>query len=255
MKDSTGDPQDPAKGTPGAASRKPFGIVTCILLGLFVLLTVMFVVELLKFRQISGEIKDLKDDMTEKLARMKDELTAINQMGHTLLAGHGNIENKISSLTDLIRKWHSDLRAQIADMKNNCRPRFECPDQWTLFGQKCYYFSPRVEDWLSSQRFCASNMANLAVIDRSDKQAFVVNEIKSTRHWIGLNESSTGGTWLWVDGTDYPSSQKFWSSGEPRSIGSYEPCVGTNRDGNWVVYSCSEKMNFICERPVFCRFK
>ncbi|XP_069783732.1 hepatic lectin-like isoform X2 [Narcine bancroftii] len=240
----------------GTTPGKTFGIVSYILLGLFVLLTVMFVVELLKFRQMSGEMKDLKDDITEQLARMKEDLmNKIESESTRLLEGQRNIGNRISSSSDQMHIWHSNLQSQMADVRDNCLPKFECPNQWTLFGQKCYYFSPSTKDWLSSQMFCLSEMGNLAVIDRSDKQAFVRKEVKSTRHWIGLNESITDGAWLWVDGTDFSASQKFWSAGEPRNTGSYESCVGTNRDGNWAVYSCHEKMNFICERSVFCNFK
>ncbi|XP_072925302.1 C-type lectin domain family 4 member E-like [Hemitrygon akajei] len=250
--------QDAPGGDPtkGAAAGKSFGIVSYILLALFVLLMVMFVVEMLKFRQISSEIKDLKEDMTEKLARMKDELITETRKGHGQLEqGQRRIDGGISGLNDQMRKWHGELRAQIADMKNNCRPRFECPFQWTLFGQKCYYFSPNTENWTSSQMFCTSQMGNLVVIDHSDKQAFIKNEIKASPYWIGLRNSSSDRAWLWVDGTDYPSSEKFWSSDEPRSIANSETCATTNRYGNWVARSCSEKVNFICERPVFCHFK
>lgn len=247
---------DAAKGTAGATRGKPFGIVSYILLGLFVLLTVMFVVELLKFRQMSGEIKELKDNITSELASMKRELISVIRVeNEQLAAGQRNIESRISSLSDQTRKWHGDVRAQLADMRENCRPRFECPDQWTLFSQKCFYFSPNSEDWVSSQRLCTAQMANLVVVDSSAKQAFVKQELKTTRHWIGLNESSVDGTWHWVDGTDYVPSQTFWADGKPKSTGSYEACAGTNRDGSWMVYSCSEKMNYICERPVFCHFK
>ncbi|XP_062891709.1 C-type lectin domain family 17, member A-like [Mobula hypostoma] len=251
---------DPTKGTAGAAAGKSFSIVSYILLALFVLLMVMFVVEMLKFRQISSEIKDLKDDMTKKLARVKEELITETQKGHGQLVqgqvqGQRKIESGISDLKEQMRKWHGDLRAQIADMKNNCRPRFECPKQWTLFGQKCYYFSSNMEDWKSSQTLCSSQMANLVVIDRSDKQEFIKNEIRAPPYWIGLRNSSSDRAWLWVDGTDYPSSKKFWSSDEPRSIANSETCATTNLDGKWVVRSCSERINFICERPVFCHFK
>ncbi|XP_078285650.1 asialoglycoprotein receptor 1-like isoform X2 [Rhinoraja longicauda] len=268
VKDGAGDRQgkeeikmnvrnaDAAKGTSGAAQGKGFGIVSYILLGLFVLLTVMFVVELLKFRQMSGEIKELKENITSELANMKQELiSVIRYENGQLMEGQKNIENRISSFWDQTRKWNGEVRSQLADMRENCRPRFECPDQWTLFGQKCFYFSPNSEDWVSSQRLCSAKMANLAVVDNSAKQAFVRKEIKATRHWIGLNESSVDDTWHWVDGTDYVPSQTFWADGNPKSIGSYEACAGTNRNGYWTVYSCSEKMNYICERPVFCHFK
>ncbi|XP_067877116.1 asialoglycoprotein receptor 1-like [Heterodontus francisci] len=271
----------PAKGTSGVAQGKYPNLVAYILLGLFILLTVLFVVGMLKFKQISSEIKDLKDDVTMQLAKMKHELSTEIRNGHAqLLRGQTQIDNKlvmlsgdvgsahtelksgqvqmtndIARLTDQTRRSHSGISTQLAEMKENCQPRFECPDQWTLFRQKCYYFSPNVEDWTSSQRFCSSKMSNLAVIDTAEEQGFLKEEIKLTRYWIGLNESDTKGEWVWVDGTDYASTQTFWAPGEPKDIGSYEGCVGMKSDGKWNVHSCSQRFNFICERPVFCHFK
>ncbi|XP_067828969.1 C-type lectin domain family 10 member A-like [Heptranchias perlo] len=270
-----------AKGTKAASQGKPSNLMAYILLGLFILLIVIFVVGMLKFKQTSSEIKDLKDDVTKQLAKMKHELSAEMRNGHAqLLRGQTQIDNKIVTLSgdvgtihtelnrgqvqvkndiarlaDQTRKSHADFWTKLSEMKENCHPRFECPEQWKLFSQKCYYFSPNSEDWSASQKFCSSKMSNLVVIDAIEEQGYLKQEIKATQHWIGLNESYIDGDWIWVDGTDYASSLQFWSAGEPRDIGSYETCAGMKSDGKWSVYSCSQKFNFICERPVSCYFK
>uniref|UniRef100_UPI00398F0680 asialoglycoprotein receptor 1-like n=1 Tax=Pristiophorus japonicus TaxID=55135 RepID=UPI00398F0680 len=269
------------KETVGATQGKFPNLMAYILLGLFVLLTIIFVVGMLKFKQMSSEIKDLKDDVTKQLAKMKHDLSTEIRNGHaqllrgqtqinnniTMLSGDvGNartelnwgqaqVKNEITRLADQTRKSHSDFWTELAEMKDNCQPRFECPDQWTLFSQKCYYFSPNTDDWSSSQRFCSSKMANLVVIDTMEEQGYLKQELKAIRHWIGLNESNIEGDWVWVDGTDYATTQQFWSAGEPRDIGNYEECAGLRSDGKWAVYSCSQKLNFICERVVSCHFK
>ncbi|XP_072347356.1 uncharacterized protein [Scyliorhinus torazame] len=291
VKDSSGDQQEeikmkvrnsgPGKGTAGADGKKIPNLVAYVLLGLFVLLMIIFVVGLLKFKQVSTEIEDFRDDVTMQIAKLKRELgdqirndhlqlvkgqrelgnkivmlsTEVGNAHRDLHRGQSQITNDIARLTDQTHRSHSNFAIQLAEMKDNCQPQFECPDQWTLNRQRCYYFSPTLEDWSTSQRFCLSQMSNLAVIDNSEKQGFLKQEIKLTRHWIGLNESHNAGEWVWVDGTDYASTQTFWAAGEPRDFGNYEACAGMKSDGKWSVYSCSQKLNFICERPVFCHFK
>ncbi|XP_041033047.1 C-type lectin domain family 4 member E-like isoform X2 [Carcharodon carcharias] len=291
VKDSSGDQQEEIKmktrnsghasGTAGATQGKFSNLIAYILLGLFVLLTIIFVVGLLKFKQISREIKDLRDDVSMQLLGMKMEVSKEITNGHQqilngqvqmnskiaqlsadeeqtrmeLRQGQSLMANDIVKLADQTRRSHNDFKNQLADMEDNCRPQFECPNQWILFGQKCYHVSGTVEDWPSSQKFCSSKMSNLAVIDSAEEQGFLKQKIKSTQHWIGLNESNIAGNWSWVDGTDYASTLKFWGTGEPRDLGSYEACAGMRSDGKWSVFSCSQRLNFICERPVTCHFK
>ncbi|XP_078091225.1 C-type lectin domain family 10 member A-like isoform X2 [Mustelus asterias] len=270
-----------AKAPAGGAGGKFPNFVAYLLLGLFVLLTIIFVVGMLKFKQISNEIQDFRDNLTMQLAVMKQELGEEIRNGHAQLLreqrqldnkvmmlstdmgnahqelnrGQSQMTNDIAKLADQTRRSHSNFAIQLAEMKENCQPQFQCPDQWTLFRQKCYHFSSTLEDWSTSQKSCSSKMSNLVVVDSSEEQAFLKQEIKLTRHWIGLNESHNADEWVWVDGTDYTSTQTFWAPGDPRDFGNYEACAGMKSDGKWSVYSCSQKLNFICERPVFCHFK
>ncbi|XP_060711088.1 asialoglycoprotein receptor 1-like isoform X3 [Hemiscyllium ocellatum] len=263
-----------AKGTAGAPQGNFSKIIAYILLGLFVLLIIIFVVGLLKFKQISNEIKDLRNDVTAQLANMKQELAneihssrkqlsqrqtnilqAVASVSEDMKQSQSKIKNDIANLAYQTRRGHDDITDQLKEMKENCQPQFECPDQWTEFHQKCYYFSPNTEDWSTSQRFCLSKMSNLVVINSAEEQGFLNKGIESNRHWIGLNETNNMDNWGWVDGTQYNTTFKFWAPGEPKDLGSYEACGGMKSDGRWNVYSCSQKLNYICERPVFCHFK
>ncbi|XP_048378057.1 C-type lectin domain family 10 member A-like isoform X1 [Stegostoma tigrinum] len=262
-----------AKGTAGTPLGNFSKIIAYILLGLFVLLIIIFVVGLLKFKQISNEIKDLRNDVTARLADMKQELTNDIRNGHIQLQqgqidilsaissvsadvkhSQSKIKNDMANLDQQIRQAHNDIIDQLKTIKENCQPQLECPDQWKEFHQKCYYFSPNTEDWSTSQRFCLSKTSNLVVINSAEEQGFLNKEIRLTRHWIGLNGTNVD-NWNWVDGTQYNTTFKFWAPGEPKDLRSYEACGGMKNDGRWNVYSCSQKLNFICERPVFCHFK
>lgn len=39
-----------------------------------------------------------------------------------------------------------------------------CPEDWLLYGRKCYYFSEEPRDWNTGRQFCHTHEAALAVI-------------------------------------------------------------------------------------------
>ncbi|KAG6921624.1 C-type lectin domain family 2 member D, partial [Chelydra serpentina] len=45
-----------------------------------------------------------------------------------------------------------------------------CLEGWVGYGGKCYYFSKEEKNWDSSQHFCSSFNASLAVIDTQQEK-------------------------------------------------------------------------------------
>lgn len=39
-----------------------------------------------------------------------------------------------------------------------------CPEDWLLYGRKCYFFSEEPRDWNTGRQYCHSHEAALAVI-------------------------------------------------------------------------------------------
>ncbi|NXF32870.1 KLRG1 protein, partial [Nyctibius bracteatus] len=74
-----------------------------------------------------------------------------------------------------------------------------CPEQWIAYRGSCYSFSKEKKDWQSSQESCRAQGAHLLVIsDTSEMDFFQI--IHTESHWIGL-QNSTGGDWVWEDGS------------------------------------------------------
>ncbi|CAM9984519.1 unnamed protein product, partial [Heterosigma akashiwo] len=111
----------------------------------------------------------------------------------------------------------------------------------------CYYYN---EDSLSrddAQTTCEALGGMLASIDFSDVDIGVLDLTGGTTAWIGLNDESTEGTYVWADGTsvDYTN----WNSGEPNDWGDSEDCVEMTSSGGWNDQSCSTTQASVCEIP------
>nr|XP_005311355.1 C-type lectin domain family 2 member D-like [Chrysemys picta bellii]XP_042703933.1 C-type lectin domain family 2 member D-like [Chrysemys picta bellii] len=114
-----------------------------------------------------------------------------------------------------------------------------CPERWVGYGGKCYYFSTEEKNWDSSQRFCSSFNASLAVIDTQQEKDFMVRYAGLVEHWIGLRRDS-GQPWKWVNGTIF-SQQLFEVSAEGNCAYLSDVIVSSSR--------CYFLRNWICSKP------
>ncbi|KAM5255979.1 C-type lectin domain family 2 member L isoform 1-T1 [Ctenodactylus gundi] len=75
-----------------------------------------------------------------------------------------------------------------------------CPEDWLLYGRKCYYFSEEPRDWNTGRQYCHTHEAALAVIQSQKELEFM---FKFTRRepWIGLRR--VGDEFHWVNGDPF----------------------------------------------------
>uniref|UniRef100_A0A4W3KI48 C-type lectin domain-containing protein n=1 Tax=Callorhinchus milii TaxID=7868 RepID=A0A4W3KI48_CALMI len=92
-----------------------------------------------------------------------------------------------------------------ANSKRRCPSCVLCPDEWTFFNQKCYYFSSNNLNWKHPENVCTVNMCAYGA-HRDTIQQFLTRKINSRAHWIGLTDETAEGVWRWVDNTDLSSS-------------------------------------------------
>ncbi|CAM9954790.1 unnamed protein product, partial [Heterosigma akashiwo] len=112
----------------------------------------------------------------------------------------------------------------------------------------CYYYN---EDSLSrddAQTACEALGGMLASIDSSDVDSEVLDLTGGTTVWIGLNDESTEGTYVWADGTSV-GGYTNWNTGEPNDYGDSEDCVEMTSSGGWNDNSCSNTQASVCEIP------
>ncbi|XP_041094065.1 CD209 antigen-like protein E isoform X1 [Polyodon spathula] len=148
---------------------------------------------------------------------------------------------------DRITPEHHNLSKAVADWKKKgCNM---CPENWLLFKDMCYYFSPDKLSWNSSRAACISAGGDLVIIQSSQEQAFLKKQINAL-HWIGLTDVVTEGDWRWLDDTTLNENTTSWGK-PPDDWKSVDPtgedCALLNKSGLYDV-SCRSKYERICEK-------
>ncbi|XP_044285721.1 C-type lectin domain family 2 member D-like [Varanus komodoensis] len=113
-----------------------------------------------------------------------------------------------------------------------------CPPDWIGYQEKCYYYSKHEQNWTSSQDFCSSFRASLAVIDNPEME-FVMRYKGKDSFWIGLRRAP-GQSWKWTSG-DNSSLQVIGDGGD---------CAYLNEDASASSSRCSTKHHFLCSKRV-----
>ncbi len=112
-----------------------------------------------------------------------------------------------------------------------------------------YLYCETAAAWSSAQTTCQSYGYDLLTVNDADENAWAVetaNTYSTAKWWIGFNDISTEGSWVWASGES--ASYTNWHSGEPNNAGN-EDCAQFNRfsDETWNDEPCSSSFRFICE--------
>ncbi|XP_034143332.1 C-type lectin domain family 17, member A-like [Esox lucius] len=124
-----------------------------------------------------------------------------------------------------------------------------CPKGWIKFESKCYYNTTLKKTWEESRQDCIARGADLVIINSREEQS-LINQlyVPGNDAWIGLTDSDTEGTWIWVDGS--PLTSAFWDNKQPNNINNQD-CVEVNHSssdpGVWNDDGCHKTNSWICE--------
>ncbi|KAJ8361898.1 hypothetical protein AAFF_G00414080 [Aldrovandia affinis] len=138
-----------------------------------------------------------------------------------------------------------DQYCPLRSQKRVCRP---CPEGWEQRNSTCYYFSIERKSWNASRIDCLKQGADLVIIESEEEQDFISKHTIGGGYWIGLSDSETEGTWLWVDGTPLQKDKAFWKRGQPNDYYGAEDCAFTVPGLNkWAAGPCDWIMKSICK--------
>ncbi|XP_036933214.1 C-type lectin domain family 4 member M-like isoform X1 [Acanthopagrus latus] len=196
------------------------------------------------FRQLQGNWSLLARD-NDELQRSYDTLWKEKEQFKTRYETLHEENEQLQANYGSLLKVKDELQKTVDKVK-----RRACKTGWQKFDISCYFVSAQQKNWTSSRQECINMGADLVVIDSLDEQAFVKGMLKSGQNaWIGLTDSLTEGTWMWVDGT--PVTTSYWQPGQPNSFNGNQDCgeilhraAGV---GEWNDDGCFAEQNWICE--------
>ncbi|MFO0591049.1 MAG: CotH kinase family protein [Polyangiaceae bacterium] len=107
-------------------------------------------------------------------------------------------------------------------------------------------------DYNSAEADCVSQGGHLLSIHDQATQDAAWAGASSTaggQWWIGVNDQSAEGVYVWTDGT--PLNFLDWNAGEPNNAGDSEDCghLADWAGGLWNDIPCGDPQNYICELP------
>ncbi len=103
-------------------------------------------------------------------------------------------------------------------------------------------------DWTSAEADCATfTGGHLATIPDLATATLVSPLLGSDNGWIGYNDVTTEGTFVWSSGSSATFTR--WGGGEPNNSGN-EDCTQMFNNGYWNDLSCTAVLPYVCEYTI-----
>ncbi|KAK2815563.1 hypothetical protein Q5P01_026030 [Channa striata] len=126
----------------------------------------------------------------------------------------------------------------ICVKNSNVPPAMACPEGWTVFQGRCYYYNEVSMSWPEADASCASLGASLVSVHSPQEYMFLLQQTFSPS-WLGgfyIDDQ-----WMWLDGSWF--YEGFFGQTPPPST--YQ-CLSTFNPDGWSPYSCNQIMPSFC---------
>ncbi|CAK8695442.1 CD209 antigen-like protein 2 isoform X2 [Clavelina lepadiformis] len=161
--------------------------------------------------------------------------------------------NKISEINhkqDIIKLNYSKLEMKLRTICQGAEDGWYTPNN----GYQ-YKVVDTVQTWQESRVLCQDMGGDLAVVGMRNLavRKDIANEVFSSFYpaWIGLNDKSVEGQFVWIDGQSLLNDEASWHPRQPDDVGN-EDCVEINWKfpaSNANDRPCSQQCWALCEKP------
>ncbi|XP_067416510.1 hepatic lectin-like [Emydura macquarii macquarii] len=212
-------------------------VMLYILMGIcFAMWAVLLSLAVVKYSEMSEELKVLNYNHSERLMNVLQDLDAARTE-----------RDRIECRMNKSYKEFWDFKASVC---STFPESVKCAANWEKSEKACYYFSNMTKDWRGAKQFCTEQGSHLVIINNDNEQGFLKDRNKDTIYWLGLSDVEEEGKWQWEDNSQFSTS--FWHPGEPSAEVEEEDCVIMWSDGAWRDSNCSLKYHWICEKTWIC---
>uniref|UniRef100_A0A673VX72 C-type lectin domain family 17, member A-like n=1 Tax=Salmo trutta TaxID=8032 RepID=A0A673VX72_SALTR len=209
-----------------------------------------------------------RDQLQTSYSNMTKERDQLQTSYNTLTKERDQLQTSYNTLTkerDQLQTSYNTLtkeRDQLQTERDFLSGRFTnlkqtCSEGWQKFDSSWYFLSTETKTWKKSREDCMERGADLVIINSDKEQEFLFKLNKG--FWIGLTDSVTEGTLIWVDGTPL-TNPRYWSPYQPDNGGDKpeeygeEDCVHIHKEQSprksWNDLSCDSKLYWVCEKVV-----
>lgn len=105
-----------------------------------------------------------------------------------------------------------------------------------------YFFSTDTKTWDAAVSACFAMGMKPVVVNDSAEDQWLRAQQPTLTWWLGNNDRTTEGTWVWASGT---STYTHWNAGEPNNVNN-EDC-GTSAPSGWNDVPCTATYRYVCE--------
>ncbi|CAH1262671.1 CSMD3 [Branchiostoma lanceolatum] len=160
--------------------------------------------------------------------------------------------------------YHGDDCLDIDECQNEtlntCRPYEHCVNtegsytcmDCSRYEDRCYTLSASTATFAEAEQKCAEEGGVLATVLDRETQLFLMQLVGSRDTWIGLDDRTDEGRFVWSDGTPLGSGYSYWTLGEPNDGGNpttTQDCVHLwpAAGFRWDDQQCSRSEYYVCE--------
>jgi len=123
----------------------------------------------------------------------------------------------------------------------------------SAMGQQRFYYYATSKNWNDANNYCISAHGTSLATITNDDDANEINGMISGSTWIGLNDISSEGTWVWASGYACPGGTcnadnfNYWGGGQPDNYNQNEHCAVFRTWGDLNDAGCGSSIPFICD--------